>query len=115
MMIEFKHLMLALIPLSLEGLPVSRTRSVEGLAQSIYVQACTQIQHPMMMANELQQSSSRKESRVQSLQDEVTMVKTQLKDQFDLNQHQASEFSRVSHENSVGPCLVTRILQSRGL
>ena len=29
------------------------------------------------------------------------MIKTQLRDQIELNQHQASEFSRISHENSV--------------
>ena len=39
---------------------------------------------------------------IQSFKDKVTMIKSQLKEQVDLNQLQANEISGISHENSVG-------------
>ena len=39
---------------------------------------------------------------IQSFKDEVTMIKYQLKEQVVLNQLQANEISRISHENFAG-------------
>ena len=48
----------------------SKSRSLEGLAQSVYQQACTQIQHLMTVADELKLSCVRGESSIQALQND---------------------------------------------
>ena len=46
---------------------------------------------------------------IQSFKDEVTMIKYQLKERVVLNQLQANEISRISHENSVGLGMLGRL------
>ena len=80
----------------------SKARSLEGLAQAIYMQACGQIQHLVTVVNELQQSCSTRDSSIQALQFDLNAVRSQLEHQIALNQSAAAENSRLISENSTG-------------
>eukprot|EP00435_Cladocopium_sp_Y103_P049147 s2742_g14.t1 len=77
----------------------AKASSLEGLAQEIYYQACTQVQHLMFVAEDLRQSCLGKDSSIQRLFSEVRVVRSQLEEQIALNQAQAEEIARLSSEN----------------
>ena len=80
----------------------SKARSLERLAQDIYMRACTQIQHLMTVANELQQTCSRGEPTIQVPHNDLHVVRSQLENQIVLNQLQVTENARLNQENSIG-------------
>ena len=80
----------------------AKAASLEGLAREIYRQACTQVQHLMVVAENLHQSCSDKDSSIQMLFSEVRVVRSQLEEQIPVNRTHAEEIARLSSENSSG-------------
>lgn len=85
----------------------SKFSSLEGLAQSIYQQACARIQELMNVTDDLRASCARGESVIQNLQIELGSTRVQLREQAALNQRKAAlsqqhidDLARLSQENS---------------